>query len=350
MDAQMSIESSFDSLNDLMRRVNTNPLLKKYIGEFLCKEISNLTRDVQYQLQRRVSDIFSSGLENVTDDFLLQLFDQLCSSEKEKEELERILLKQVYYWDYKSRFPKTYTNHFEPAILMNLTSQENLNSNNRPFTFLNLYDHKYYLDRNPMIVRTVTPQYEPLRKRRAKHSSIPIEDMAFFVYNSEEIRTGQSRSAIVSLDGESFSRLDLDHNRVKIVERDSTRREALCSGIYPGRNYILPLVGLRRFWQQGFVKFLAFKENFFFLSKSDSLTITEQQYQVLQVQSAKFLGDKLSPKQYWSSLLSLPVLGSFLESSLFSQEVLSIVNTYKSNPDQENLKEYYFAFKAMTII
>lgn len=350
MDTQMSIENSFDSLNDLMRRVNTNPLLKNYIGGFLCQEISHLMRGIQHHLQEQVSRMFSSGLEDVTDEFLLQLFDQLCSSEEEKEELEKVLLEQVYRWDYKSRFPRTYANHFEPAILMNLTSQENSNSRNRPFTFLTLYDHKYYLDRDPIIVRTVAPQYELTGKKRSRHSDVPIGDMAFLVYNSEEIRTGHSRSAIVSVDGESFSRLDLDHNRVKIVERDSTRREALYSGIYSGRNYILPLMSLRRFWQQGFVKFLEFRQDLF-IARSNFPTITREQYQNLQVQSARFLGDKLSPEQYWSSLLSLPILGSFLRSSLFSQEVLSMVSMYKAgSANQKELKEYYFTFKAMTII
>ena len=99
MDEQVSIENSFDSLNRLMNRVNENPLLKKYIEGYLCGEISHLTRGVGHYLRERVSKMFSSGLEDVTDDFLLQLFNQLCSSEEEKEELEKVLLEQVYRWD-----------------------------------------------------------------------------------------------------------------------------------------------------------------------------------------------------------------------------------------------------------
>jgi hypothetical protein len=351
MDEQRSVENSFDSLNDLMRRVNTNPLLKNYIGEFLCNEISHLTNGVTHHLRKQVCEMFSSGLENVTDDFLLQLFSELCFSEGEKENLEAVLLEQVYRWDCKIRFPITYANHFEPAVLMNLTSQENSNSRYRPYTFLTLYDHKYYLDRNPMIVRTMAPQYEASGKKRVRCSDVPMADMAFFVYNSEEIRTSQSRSAIVSVDGEALTRLDLDHNRVKIVERESAKREALYNGIYPAKKYLLPLMSLRRFWQQGFIKFLTHRQERF-LTDCGSL-ISREQYQTLLVQSARFLGDRLSPKQYWTSLFHFPASKSFLDSEAFSAEILSMVNLYRAGNTLKNLpdlKEYYFAFKAMTII
>lgn len=272
--------------------------------------------------------------------------------------MEKTLLRQVYYWDYKSRFPKTYANHFEPTILANLTSSEDFGSENRPYTFLTLYDHKYYLDRNPMIVRVMVPLYDLTSNKRVRHREIPIDDMALFVYNSEEIRTNQTHSAIVSFDGKKLSTLNLDHNRVRVVERESLRREALHNGVYLGRKYILPLMSLRRFWQQGFVKFLSFRQDLFY-AKSNSPTIFKKQYQTLLVQSARFLGDRINPKQYWSSLLVLPGMDSFLKSSVFLDEVSSMESLYKQNVNCSNLrstqstediKDYHFAFKAMTII
>jgi hypothetical protein len=265
--------------------------LSEALGGAGANVLSRLSTDTCELWSRGLDDRGASVILKMLKDpfwskYLLSL---TLNDDQEKEgeflrptELSWKILRTLYFFDIKRRYPELYES-LQIFMLEALTNKLNLYDTVQ--VSLALYGHSKIL-KNPVLLRVYAPPSVGLTKK-GKKETCPQKDLALLVYNPVEILSKGTTQAIVCLDGCRFSTLDIDHTRVRMIQRDSLVSDTIHTGIYESKGVRLPLCGVQPFWQLIAKKLLEIEIG--------QISRTSEKFATLErglLESSRFLGER----------------------------------------------------------
>lgn len=332
----------------MFEKLQTNETLDRLVkSQFACHLVSAL-ESIRNSISFQMRDKINEGLFGLSEDDLIEVLDTPQWGKQIIPEIESALLQSCYCWRLKERYPKLYHGHIEMLGQMALVDQATVNYTKRfHFTLLALYDHDYYFNRDPAILRVVKP-HKIGNSNKGKKPGAPQEDCALFVYNAEDVTAGNTTLALVSLDGKDFEIVDTSHVRMKLIKKPALIKRALATGIYTSKGVQIPVKGIRAFWQSEFIDFLRIQgyqiENDLietYVWEQDKRDELSRVCENLVLAASRFIGDRMTAEEYWQDLQTIAEFRRILTSDVFMERVRKSSSLGSSR---------YTAFKMMTLL
>lgn len=330
-------EEAYQELRWMLSSLEDHPYVLKHAGESFANQTEQSRDSCRMGVVDKMLYQIKLGLQDCDEEQLISFLNEKKWGEDVVPRIEKLLLSKTYEYCFRERFPKLYNLFIEGGLQAELV--EGKNGPELTKTILGLYGHSYFFNREPTIVRVVAP-FQQGAAKKGKRPEVPQEDLALFLYNSNEVRSESTTEAVVSLDGVSLTTIPASHTRVKLIKRESLVDKALAEGIYSTKGMVLPVKGLFPFWQREFIAFLKrsrrpFKDALFSLIDDSSITGV---YDQILLSAKRFIGDRLTPKQYWEDLNTIRLFRLLFQGSVF----IEAVRKYQNSLAQ-------LAFRLMTI-
>lgn len=330
----------------MFTNISTNKTLARLAKTSFANSLTNAMTEIQRRIASSMCEQMNEGLIGFSEEDLIEILETPEWGKKILPGIELALTLNCYRWRFKERFPILYNAHVEMLGQMALTDERVAGHLARKVRLLlALYDHDYFFNHDPVICRVMRP-HKIGQGKKGKKPEVPQEDLALFVYNGRDVLAGTTSFALVSQNGIELESIDVNHIRVKLIKKQSLVNKAFCDGIYSSKGVRLPLLGLWTFWQAEFVEFLQRQTSVFlshFLSSNEGLLEKKEAYSNLLLNAQRFIGDRLTPQEYWEEFLTIPAFREILTSKFFAQ----IVTDYTSQIGANATK---IAFEMMTIL
>lgn len=338
MEAKQTILSIRQRIDWALEKCETNSIARSLYVEKLALFMKEMVRHSDNSFTQTLGNKIQEGFWTLDEKEMIEI---LSTPEWGKEifsKIELSFLAAIYFWQLKDRFPLLYTTHLETFLQSALTDSVVMNSYSLTVkTLLALYGHDYFLKREPMIARIMSPTTGECKedenegkKKRGRKSILPQEDLVLFVYRMTS--STSSPDILVSKNGLDFEFYPLKHTRIKLIKKGELVKRTLETGIYSSRGVFLPVLGLQPFWQKQFVSsivkdFIVFNQ--MVLGNPDS--VSPEVLNSLLAYSQRFLGDRYTFKEYWEDLCNIKEFDQLFKSENFKEFILRLRNL---NPDQ----------------